>query len=1274
MNELKITDVVDQKAFEQLERLKSELDSTFAAYKKAGDAMAEGLKIKPGPYSELISKAKDYYAVIEKVYALEDKIKRIQEEQKNVLLHLNAEVQKRVKAILDEAAANDNLKKAITATNTTRQQSSSLISKEASEIEKSNIAKREAYQVDQESLKIADSILGTRQQNIVRLNQLNKELKAVVASQKDLEEKEKKGLITSSEAGKQRLELVSHERELKQSKQELNRILVNEEKTIQSSEGSYQQLSLQLERMKIAYKQMNDEEAKSTGGTKLATEIQQLDTYLKEASSSMGEHQRKVGQYENAAKGLRSEYRSMIEEIALLTLQYRALTAEEQKSASGKELQQKIDEMIQKASTLKDAMADVQDSVSKGASDTFTFDAISQGIDAIVSSMGAATGATHLLGMSDKELEEIQTDLQAAFVISNSIIRIQTALQKQSSLMKGVAAIQEAALVKATNLNTAAQGKNIIVTKAATVAQAAFNLVAKANPYVLLAMALVTVVGALALYAKGTADASENQKRLNEYEKEYREYLEYKSRTLIQVNDENIKGLQRELEIAKSRKASLSETRTLEDEIYKERLIRNNKLLGFYSEEVHNIDQNKDKLEQYKDQLNRVYQAIRDEHKEVSIDLNLNGKISKKKVQDAKELLQQKINETEEKIQIGVELVTENKDLKSEQERIRNQRIEENRQIADKEKSLIRKAEDEKVQLIGDGFTRQRLQTAASFQRRIEDLKQQLKTESNLTVKGKQAINDQIKALEQQQAKNLEDINRKQQQAELEEYRRTQDVAISIQEEGVEKKKKIAWVEYERQVKDLQDQIMNDDTLTPKQIKYLYDRIKLLGEQYQKEKAQIIIDENNRLAEAEISNLSTSALNEQNILDKKYKEGKISRENYEKESLAITAKYSKEAIRLQIAQAEAELAELDVNSERAKELQDAIDNLKTQLDNLNIGTFDEKDKAIAEFTNALQNMQSVAQDSLGDTADIFSAFTDIINKFTESGVSNFGKFWEELDPTEKASMILQATAQLMNGITSIMTSAFDVRIEQIEEQQEKNEEAGEEEKERIEDLVNSGVITKEEGESRKRAAEVRTKQKHDELEKQKADLEQKQAKWQKANSIIQTTIATSQAIMKALAEAGPFAGPILAAVIGAMGAAQVAIIASQPIPKYAKGTDNHPGGLAIVGDGGRQEVIETDNGAYITPSVPTLVDIPKRAKVIPNLVDYRKMSLHSDALMLDRQMRSGDNGEPIIVNVNNNVGRLEQKFEDITGETKKIVRYLKKRTNLSDWKRSERNI
>lgn len=210
-----------------------------------------------------------------------------------------------------------------------------------------------------------------------------------------------------------------------------------------------------------------------------------------------------------------------------------------------------------------------------------------------------------------------------------------------------------------------------------------------------------------------------------------------------------------------------------------------------------------------------------------------------------------------------------------------------------------------------------------------------------------------------------------------------------------------------------------------------------------------------------------------------------------------------------------------------------------------------------------------------------------------------------------------------------------------------------------------GAISTEEAESRKRAAEVRTKQKHDELEKQKAELEQRQAKWQKANSIVQTTIATSLAIMQAFAQAGPIAGAVLAAVIAAMGAAQIAIIAAQPVPKYAKGTKDHPGGLAIVGDGGRQEVIETDNGAYITPSVPTLVDIPKRARVIPNLVDYRKMSLHSDALMLDRQRRSND-GDPVIVNINNDYTRLERKFDDLYGESRKTNRTLRKISRASD--------
>lgn len=258
--------------------------------------------------------------------------------------------------------------------------------------------------------------------------------------------------------------------------------------------------------------------------------------------------------------------------------------------------------------------------------------------------------------------------------------------------------------------------------------------------------------------------------------------------------------------------------------------------------------------------------------------------------------------------------------------------------------------------------------------------------------------------------------------------------------------------------------------------------------------------------------------------------------------------------------------------------------------------------------------------------------------------------------------LLASAAAISEGLSTMVIGMYDRQIEKIEERQKKNEEAAEEEKERIEDLVNSGVISTEVGEARKRAAEQTTADKNKELEKQKAEIQQKQAKWDKANSIIQATIATSLAVTKALPNF------VIAAIVSAMGAAQIAMIAAQPIPKYAKGTKDksHPGGLAIVGDGGKREVILTDSGAYITPSVPTLVDMPKHAEVIPDIVDYKKMALRSDAMMLDKMRR--DKGDPVIVNVNNDYSRLERRFEDVYGENRKMVRYMKKMARSAEYR------
>ncbi|MDE3837938.1 hypothetical protein C0966_00755 [Bacillus methanolicus] len=54
-------------------------------------------------------------------------------------------------------------------------------------------------------------------------------------------------------------------------------------------------------------------------------------------------------------------------------------------------------------------------------------------------------------------------------------------------------------------------------------------------------------------------------------------------------------------------------------------------------------------------------------------------------------------------------------------------------------------------------------------------------------------------------------------------------------------------------------------------------------------------------------------------------------------------------------------------------------------------------------------------------------------------------------------------------------------------------------------------------------------------------------------------------------------------------------------PRYAKGTNYHPGGLAIVGDGGGPELIRTPSGQIgLSPAKSTLVNLPKGSEVLPH--------------------------------------------------------------------------
>lgn len=262
--------------------------------------------------------------------------------------------------------------------------------------------------------------------------------------------------------------------------------------------------------------------------------------------------------------------------------------------------------------------------------------------------------------------------------------------------------------------------------------------------------------------------------------------------------------------------------------------------------------------------------------------------------------------------------------------------------------------------------------------------------------------------------------------------------------------------------------------------------------------------------------------------------------------------------------------------------------------------------AVAMLEEILNTENLSAEERAKYEADLARAKADLETAMADAAIAQIERVNDaDAKASEKrranAQQWLQVAADSLNTISELVATVYDAKITKIEEEQEANTASGEAEQERISELVEKKVITEEEGEARKRAAEAATAKKNEELEKKKQQLKHKQAVWDKANAVAQAGIATALAIMNAL-QMQPFpVGIAMAAIAGAMGAVQIATILATPIPKYAKGTDRHKGGPAIVGDGGVPELVIFGGKSWITPDKPTLVDMPAGAMVVPNI-------------------------------------------------------------------------
>lgn len=210
---------------------------------------------------------------------------------------------------------------------------------------------------------------------------------------------------------------------------------------------------------------------------------------------------------------------------------------------------------------------------------------------------------------------------------------------------------------------------------------------------------------------------------------------------------------------------------------------------------------------------------------------------------------------------------------------------------------------------------------------------------------------------------------------------------------------------------------------------------------------------------------------------------------------------------------------------------------------------------------------------------------------------------------EKKKELLQ---DVFNFGQQLIEQRFQNQLNALEEESEANDEWSEREKERIDRLEEAGAISKEQADARKAVVDDQAAARENELENKRAEIRKKQAVFEKAIAVADIMRELASAIFKIQAEAAaaaaiPFVGAALAAAalsqipwITAMAGVQAATVLATPIPEYAQGTEDHPGGLAIVGDGGKSEMIIAGGKVFRTPSTDTLVDLPPHSVVLPD--------------------------------------------------------------------------
>lgn len=363
--------------------------------------------------------------------------------------------------------------------------------------------------------------------------------------------------------------------------------------------------------------------------------------------------------------------------------------------------------------------------------------------------------------------------------------------------------------------------------------------------------------------------------------------------------------------------------------------------------------------------------------------------------------------------------------------------------------------------------------------------------------------------------------------------------------------------------KDTYDAVLSSlDFANSEAFRELTDEQQQVGKELMEAIAEGMMSETTRAVEQSAQDLDRKMQDELLALSAKYAAGEIKKEEYEKESAAITDRYAVERFNTEIGLLDQLLNKEELTAEAREETEKA------------------KDDAVLEYQKYINDQRIRENERVGDEEEKEAEKREQIAK-------------------KEAELKKQLLQEVFNLASALSDAQLEKELDRLDKLSEENQQWKEDEIARIERLAEQGVISEEHADADIQAIEDQAAVREEEIEKKRIEAERKNAIFEKAQAVAQAAINTALAITAALTS--PFTSAAMIPLIAATGAAQIATILATPLPEYAKGTQDHPGGLAMVGDGGRAEmVVFPDGSVWRTPATDTLVNLPEHTKVLPD--------------------------------------------------------------------------